>query len=303
MSNEIELTDPTTLYFEDISQTNLLSRAEEQTLAQRIEAGRDAAEALKAEPPDAAELRRVVADGERARTKLIEANPRLVISIAKKYGSRGVDFLDLVQEGNIGLMKAVDRFDYRQGYRFSTYATWWIRQAITRAIADQGRTIRLPVHMCEQINKLGRVSRELSQELGREPALEELAEVMETTPEKIADWRRVSQRPLSLATPIGEAGDSTLADFLADEDAPDVITTALQREQAEVIDEALEALDAREAAILRLRHGLVDGCPHTLEVLGKKYGLTRERIRQIEAGAIEKLRHPARARRLKGVLA
>ncbi len=240
--------------------------------------------------------------GELARDHLTKANSRLVVSIAKKYMGQGVPFLDLIQEGNLGLMKAVDKFDYKRGYKFSTYATWWIRQAVTRAIADQGRTIRVPVHMSDRIRKLYRVSRELEQTLGREPTPKEIAEVMDLSPQKVRWMLRISRRPLSLEKPVGEDGDSELGSFIEDEDTPTPLDTATHDLLRKELESALATISPREARILRLRFGLIDGRAHTLEELGQKFGLTRERIRQIEGEALRRLRHPSRARRLKDYL-
>jgi len=298
--------DPISLYLEEISRISLLSRSKEVYLAKQIEKGNFATEALESEmdltSAEKSRLQRTVKQGNRARDQLIEANYRLVISITKKYASRGVAFMDLIQEGNIGLIKAVDKFDYTRGYKFSTYATWWIRQAVTRAIADQGRTIRVPVHMCERINKLARTTRELAQNLGREPKLEELAEMMETTVEGIQAIQRIAQHPLSLEMPLGEEQESNLGDFLEDLSSPTLVETAANEVLRELIDDALNSLSAREGRVLQLRCGLVDGKPHTLEEVGQKFGVTRERVRQIEAAALRKLRHPSRSRKLKDFL-
>ena len=244
----------------------------------------------------------LIRDGRAAQEHLIKANSRLVVSVAKKYVGRGVPFLDLIQEGNIGLIRAVKKFDYCRGYKFSTYATWWIRQAVTRAIADQGRTIRVPVHMYEQINRLTRTSRQLVQELGRDPTTEEIADELGVTPRKVEHIMRVSQRPLSLEMPVGEEEDSYLGDFIEDEDADSPQDSAGRQILREVIDEIFQSLTPREVRILQLRFGLVDGYNYTLEEVGKKFGVTRERIRQIEAQALSRLRHPSRSRRLRDYL-
>jgi RNA polymerase primary sigma factor len=297
--------DPISLYLEEISRISLLSRKKEVRLAKQIEAGEIAAKKLskgKLLPVEAKRFEKIVKVGDRARDQLIEANYRLVISITKKYASRGVAFMDLIQEGNIGLIKAVDKFDYRRGYKFSTYATWWIRQAVTRAIADQGRTIRVPVHMCERINKLSRTSRELAQKLGREPETEEIADALDTTSDGVQQIRRIAQHPLSLEMPIGEEQESNLGDFIEDDAAPSLAETATNEVLKEIMEEILGSLNAREGRVLQLRFGLVDGQPHTLEEVGQKFGVTRERVRQIEAAALRKLRHPRRSRRLKDFL-
>ena len=271
--------DPVRMYLKEIGNVPLLSTEEEVALAQRVEAG-----------------------DESAKKQLIEANLRLVVSIAKKYVGRGMPFLDLIQEGNMGLMKAVDKFDYSKGFKFSTYATWWIRQAITRGIADTGRTIRVPVHMVETINKLIRVSRQLLQELGREPLPEEIAKEMDTSVDRVREIMKIAQEPVSLETPIGEEEDSHLGDFIEDHDAPapaDAASFTLLREQ---LEEVLETLTIREKRVLELRFGLEDGRSRTLEEVGQHFGVTRERIRQIEAKALRKLRHPSRSKKLKDFL-
>ncbi len=276
----VALDDPVRMYLKEIGRVPLLTAEEEVELAKRMEMG----------------------DRE-AKQRLIESNLRLVVSIAKRYVGRGMAFLDLIQEGNMGLIKAVEKFDYRKGYKLSTYATWWIRQAITRAIADQARTIRIPVHMVETINKLVRTSRELVQELGREPTAEEIAEKMGITPEKVREIQKIAQEPVSLETPIGEEEDSHLGDFIEDVDAlaPDEAASyLLLREQ---IEEVLSGLNDREQRVLRLRFGLDDGRPRTLEEVGREFGVTRERIRQIEAKALRKLRNPQRSKKLKDYLA
>ena len=275
----ISIEDPVRMYLKEIGKVPLLSAEEEIDLAQRMEEG-----------------------DEDAKKRLAEANLRLVVSIAKRYVGRGMLFLDLIQEGNLGLIKAVEKFDYRKGYKFSTYATWWIRQAITRAIADQARTIRIPVHMVETINKLIRVSRQLLQELGREPTPEEIAEEMNMGVERVREILKISQEPVSLETPIGEEEDSHLGDFIQDDNVPvpaDAAAFTLLKEQ---LVEVLGTLTEREQKVLRLRFGLDDGRARTLEEVGKEFNVTRERIRQIEAKALRKLRHPSRSRKLKDYL-
>ncbi len=275
----ISIEDPVRMYLKEIGKVPLLSAEEEIELAQKMEEG-----------------------DEEAKKKLAEANLRLVVSIAKRYVGRGMLFLDLIQEGNLGLIKAVEKFDYRKGYKFSTYATWWIRQAITRAIADQARTIRIPVHMVETINKLIRVSRQLLQELGREPSPEEIAKEMNMPVERVREILKISQEPVSLETPIGEEEDSHLGDFIQDDHVPvpaDAATFTLLKEQ---LSEVLGTLTEREQKVLRLRFGLDDGRARTLEEVGKEFNVTRERIRQIEAKALRKLRHPSRSRKLKDYL-
>lgn len=305
--SNLDINDAVGLYLKEISRVPLLSAEEEVDLAKRIERGREAQHRLAREfdslsPDERNRLQHLVRDGEAAHNHLVKANSRLVVSIAKKYVGRGVPFLDLIQEGNIGLMRAVRKFDYRRGYKFSTYATWWIRQAVTRSIADQSRTIRVPVHMCDQINRLARTTRELVQELGREPTVEELAESMEMPREKVEQVMRVAQLPVSLELPVGEDETNCLGDFIEDEEAispGDAASTEILRE---VLDDLFTQLTAREARILRLRFGLVDGYSYTLEEVGHKFGVTRERIRQLEAQALGRLRHPSRSRRLKDYL-
>ncbi|MBB5324743.1 RNA polymerase primary sigma factor [Anoxybacillus tepidamans] len=275
----VKINDPVRMYLKEIGRVPLLSAEEEIELAKRIEQG-----------------------DEEAKRRLTEANLRLVVSIAKRYVGRGMLFLDLIQEGNMGLIKAVEKFDYRKGYKFSTYATWWIRQAITRAIADQARTIRIPVHMVETINKLIRVQRQLLQDLGREPSPEEIAEEMDLTPEKVREILKIAQEPVSLETPIGEEDDSHLGDFIEDQDATSPSEHAAYELLKEQLEDVLDTLTDREENVLRLRFGLDDGRTRTLEEVGKVFGVTRERIRQIEAKALRKLRHPSRSKRLKDFL-
>ncbi len=271
--------DPVKMYLKDIGKVPLLSAEEEIELAKRMEAG-----------------------DEMAKKKLAESNLRLVVSIAKRYVGRGMLFLDLIQEGNLGLLKAVEKFDYRKGYKFSTYATWWIRQAITRAIADQARTIRIPVHMVETINKVTRVSRDLLQKLGREPLPEEVGEVMELPKERVQEIMKIAQEPVSLETPIGEEEDSHLGDFIQDESIPTPVEATNQTLLHEQLDEVVSTLTEREQRVIKLRFGWDDGRPRTLEEVGKEFNVTRERIRQIEAKALRKLRHPNRSRKLKDFL-
>jgi RNA polymerase primary sigma factor len=302
----IDIDDSISLYLKEIGRVPLLTAEEEVSLAKRMERGREARQRLTLGADDGSERERLLAnvkDGQAAQEHLIKANSRLVVSVAKKYVGRGVPFLDLIQEGNIGLIRAVKKFDYRRGYKFSTYATWWIRQAVTRAIADQGRTIRVPVHMYEQINRLTRTSRALVQELGRDPTTEEIAERLNVPPRKVEQIIRVSQRPLSLEMPVGEEEDSYLGDFIEDAEADSPTDSASQTMLRQVIDEIFESLTPREVRILQLRFGLVDGYAYTLEEVGKKFGVTRERIRQIEAQALGRLRHPSRSRKLRDYLA
>ena len=299
--------DPVRMYLKEIGRVALLTAQEEVSLAKRIEAGVLAEEKLAREadtlPEDAvSELKWLERDGGRAKRHLVEANLRLVVSIAKRYVGRGMAFLDLIQEGNLGLIRAVEKFDYTKGYKFSTYATWWIRQAITRAIADQARTIRIPVHMVETINKLLRIQRQLLQDLGREPTPEEIAIQMEMPPEKVREIQKISQEPVSLETPIGEEEDSHLGDFIEDSEAVVPLERASFRLLQEQLESVLHTLSEREKEVIRLRFGLVDGQPRTLEDVGKKFGVTRERIRQIESKTLSKLRHPSRSQKLRDYL-
>jgi RNA polymerase primary sigma factor len=296
--------DTVGLYLKEMARVPLLNTEEEIALAMRLEAGHDAARRLKKNPSHARALewKLLVEDGQNAREHLIKANTRLVVSIAKKYMCRGVPFLDLIQEGNLGLMKAVEKFDYHRGYRFSTYATWWIRQTITRAIADQGRTIRVPVHMSDRIRRLYRVMRQLEQEFGRKPTVDEIAKEMELEPRKVQWMLKVSWQPLSLEHPVGEDEDSELGNFIENESAPTPSQSAYDRLLQEKIEQLLGTLTPREARILRLRFGLQNGRSYTLEEVGQKFGLTRERIRQIEGRALRRLRHPRRSRQLRDYL-
>ncbi|MBR2025197.1 MAG: RNA polymerase sigma factor RpoD, partial [Clostridia bacterium] len=279
MQEGLAIDDPVRMYLKEIGKVSLLAPEEEVILAEKMMQG-----------------------DERAKNKIVEANLRLVVSIAKKHVGKGMQFLDLIQEGNLGLMKAVDKFDYAKGFKFSTYATWWIRQAITRAIADQARTVRIPVHMVETIHKVARASRQLLQELGREPTSEEIADVLSLTPEKVRDTMKYALEPVSLETPIGEEEDSHLGDFIPDEDSPapaDAASYTLLKEQ---LEEVLATLTKREADVLRMRFGLIDGRTRTLEEVGHEFKITRERIRQIEAKALRKLRHPSRSKKLRDYL-
>ncbi|GAB4433038.1 MAG: RNA polymerase sigma factor RpoD [Anaerolineae bacterium] len=298
--------DTISLYLKEMARVPLLAPAEEIMLAKNLERGRKAQKKLlkdiDLDMEAERKLRRAIREGDRSRDHLIKANTRLVVSIAKKYMGQGVPFSDLIQEGNLGLMKAVEKFDYRRGYKFSTYATWWIRQAITRALADQGRTIRVPVHMSDRIRKLHQVSRQLEQVWGRKPTPEELAEHMELEPAKVRWMLRVSRHPVSLERPVGEEEDSELGNFIEDEDAPTPPDAAYHRLLQEKLEDVLSTLTPREARILRLRFGLQNGRSYTLEEVGKKFGLTRERIRQIEGQALRKLRHPRRSRQLRDYL-
>jgi RNA polymerase primary sigma factor len=292
---ESSLDDPVRMYLREIGRVPLLTAAEEVALAKRMERGK-----LERQKPCPSE--RFIYDGEEAQRRLTEANLRLVVSVAKKYIGRGMSLLDLIQEGNIGLIRAVEKFDYKKGYKFSTYATWWIRQAITRAIADQARTIRIPVHMVETINRLIRISRRLLQDLGREPTSEEIAAEMQITPEKVREIIKVSQEPVSLETPIGEEEDSHLGDFIEDHAALAPAEAASHQLLKEQVESVLNGLSERERKVLQLRFGLDDGRSRTLEEVGREFKVTRERIRQIEAKALRKLRHPSRSRKLKDYL-
>jgi len=279
ISKELELDDPVKMYLKEIGQIKLLTTDEEIDLATKMQRG-----------------------DHKAKKKLVESNLRLVVSIAKRYVGRGMLFLDLIQEGNMGLIRAVEKFDYKKGYKFSTYATWWIRQAITRAIADQARTIRVPVHMVETINKLIRVSRYLLQELGREPTIGEIAEQMEISKDKVREILKTAQEPVSLETPIGKEEDSHLGDFIEDKDSPAPPKIASHTLLKEQLDDVLKTLTYREKRVLEMRFGISTGHPHTLEEVGKEFGVTRERIRQIEAKALRKLKHPSRSKKLKDYL-
>ncbi|PKO09349.1 MAG: RNA polymerase subunit sigma [Chloroflexi bacterium HGW-Chloroflexi-2] len=301
----IDTDDTIGLYLKEVSRVPLLTAEEEVELAQRIERGRIAREELaKGSSTDHRrfELRKLIEDGWDGREHLITANSRLVISVAKKYMGRGVPFLDLIQEGNIGLIRATKKFDYRRGHKFSTYATWWIRQAVTRAIADQGRTIRVPVHMGDQINKLLRIQHQLTQRLGREPSVEELAEALDVPPKKVENMIQVARRPLSLETPTDDEEDSVLGDFIEDDEAPPPDDTATYNLLRQHLEEVLNGLPPREVRILQLRYGLLDGQAYTLEEVGRKMGVTRERVRQIEAQALSRLRHPVIRRKLRDYL-
>jgi RNA polymerase primary sigma factor len=299
--------DPVRMYLKEIGKVPLLTAEEEVDLAKRIEAGLFASEKLagptkKIDAKLRRELDLIERDGQIAKRKLVEANLRLVVSIAKRYVGRGMLFLDLIQEGNLGLIRAVEKFDYTKGYKFSTYATWWIRQAITRAIADQARTIRIPVHMVETINKLIRIQRQLLQDLGREPLPEEIAKEMDLTPDKVREILKVSQEPVSLETPIGEEEDSHLGDFIEDSDAVVPVDAASFILLQEQLDSVLHTLSDREKKVIQLRFGLTDGHPRTLEEVGREFGVTRERIRQIESKTLSKLRHPSRSQKLRDYL-
>ena len=297
----IDTYDSIGLYLKEASRVPLLTATEEVVLAKRIEHGRMACEELargKVVPRRRIELRKSIEDGWSAREHLITANSRLVISVAKKYMGRGVPFLDLIQEGNIGLMRSTKKFDYHRGNKFSTYATWWIRQAVTRAIADQGRTIRVPVHMGDQINKLFRIQYLLTQRLGREPTVEEMADMLEVPPQKVENLIRVARRPLSLETPTGDEEESVLGDFIEDDEITPPDETATYNLLRENLREVLNGLPPREVRILQLRYGLFDGQAYTLEEVGRKMGVTRERVRQIESQALNRLRHPSIRRKL-----
>ena len=304
--------DPVRVYLKEIGRVSLLTGPEEVALARRIEAGGQSGDRLaeleaagrigELDLVDRKRLERTARDGERAKSDLIQANLRLVVSIAKRYVGRGMQLLDLIQEGNLGLMRAVEKFDYTKGFKFSTYATWWIRQAITRAIADQARTIRIPVHMVESINKVHRIQRQMMQELEREPTVDELAHKVDMTPERVREIMRISQDPLSLDSPVGETDDSNLSDFIEDTQADAPAEMAARKMLGDAVIEALSELSDREKQVVRLRFGLDDGQARTLEEVGKEFGVTRERIRQIEAKTLAKLRNPHRSQKLRDYL-
>lgn len=308
----VSVSDPVRMYLQEIGRVPLLTAQQEVELAMQIEAGTRAAEKLagldeSGESEETAPDARIILErarrlGARAEKRLVEANLRLVVSIAKKYVGRGMPLLDLVQEGNLGLMRAVEKFDYRKGFKFSTYATWWIRQAVTRALADQARTIRVPVHMVETINKLKQVQRTLMQELGREPTIEEIGVELEVEPHRVNEIRRIAQDPVSLETPLGEEDDSTLGDFVEDAEAEVPVEAAAFKLLQEYVAQSLEDLNDRERQVIIMRFGLHDGRVRTLEEVGAEFKVTRERIRQLETKAIAKLRHPTRAKRLEGYL-
>lgn len=307
IASSIKIDDPVRMYLKEIGQIPLLTHDLEIKYAQQVSNGRYAKEQLDEyelgildlEESDIDELKETQRIAAEAKNKLVEANYRLVVSIAKRYVGRGLLFLDLIQEGNMGLMRAVDKFDYEKGFKFSTYATWWIRQAITRAVADQARTIRIPVHMVETINKMIRIQRQLIQDLGREPAIEEIADKMGITPEKVQNIQRIAKEPISLEAHVGEEEDSSLGDFISDPNALTPHEYMLQEMVKQTLDEVLETLTDREEKVLRLRYGLFDGKNHTLEEVGREFGVTRERIRQIEAKALRKLRSPSRQNKLR----
>ena len=303
----VHVSDPVRMYLQEIGRYPLLTPQQEVELAMQMEAGGRASEKLGVEGADLPVADRVILqrsarNADRARKRLVEANLRLVVSIAKKYVGRGLSLLDLIQEGNLGLIRAVEKFDYRKGFKFSTYATWWIRQAVTRALADQARTIRVPVHMVETINKLARAQRTLMQELGREPTIIEIAQELELEPQQVTELRRIAQDPVSLETPLGEEDDSTLGDFVEDTDADVPVEVASFKLLQEYLSLVLEGLNERERQVLIMRFGLADGKVKTLEEVGSHFNVTRERIRQIETKALAKLRQPARAKRLEGYL-
>ena len=301
----VSVSDPVRMYLQEIGRVPLLTPQQEVELALQVEAGVKAADKLAAgqfSTEDRVILQRTARLGQQAKDRLVEANLRLVVSIAKKYVGRGMPLLDLIQEGNLGLMRAVEKFDYRKGFKFSTYATWWIRQAVTRALADQARTIRVPVHMVETINKLAQVQRQLLQELGREPNISEIAGEMEVDPGRVTELRQIAQDPVSLETPLGEDDDSTLGDFVEDSEAEVPVEAASFRLLQEYVAHALEELNERERQVIVMRFGLADGRVRTLEEVGAHFNVTRERVRQLETKALAKLRHPARSRRLQGYL-
>lgn len=303
----IRTDDSVKMYLKEIGQIDLIDHAEEIRLAKIIETSKVASEQLKEyeagdldlEENDIRELEKLMYKGENAKNKLVSANYRLVVSIAKKYLNRGLLFLDLIQEGNMGLIRAVDKFDYTKGFKFSTYATWWIRQAITRAVADQARTIRIPVHMVETINKMARITRQLTQELGREPTSKEIGDKMDITAERVQNIQRLSREPISLESTVGEEEDSSLGDFISDTQTLTPHESLLEDLTEQALNEILSTLTDREEKVLRLRYGLLDGKTYTLEEVGKEFGVTRERIRQIEAKAMRKLKHPSRQQKLR----
>ncbi|HCB66937.1 MAG: RNA polymerase sigma factor RpoD [Tenericutes bacterium GWD2_38_27] len=307
IASNIKIDDPVRMYLKEIGQIPLLNQEDEKKYAVSVSNGRYAREQLDEisegvlvlPEKDIEELKRAVERAQHSKNKLVEANYRLVVSIAKRYVGRGLLFLDLIQEGNMGLMRAVDKFDYEKGFKFSTYATWWIRQAITRAVADQARTIRIPVHMVETINKMIRIQRQLIQDLGREPSLDEIASKMGITAEKVQNIQRIAKEPISLEAHVGEEEDSSLGDFISDPNALTPHEFMLQEMVKQTLDEVLETLTDREEKVLRLRYGLFDGKNHTLEEVGREFGVTRERIRQIEAKALRKLRSPSRQNKLR----
>ena len=309
LPSSIKVDDPVRMYLKEIGTINLLTTEEETECAKLIVAGREASEKLKEieeqgledtiSVDEYNELNTAVEKAKRAKDKLVNSNLRLVVSNAKKYVNRGLPLLDLIQEGNMGLIKAVEKFDYKRGYKFSTYATWWIRQAITRAVADQARTIRIPVHMVETINRLVKVQRQLVQELSREPSQEEIADRMGITVEKVQQIQRIAQEPVQLEKPVGEEDDSTLGDFISDPQTLDPYEYTAKEKLKEELEEVLNTLTEREAKVLKLRFGLIDGRVRTLEEVGKEFNVTRERIRQIEAKALRKLKHPSRSKRLR----
>lgn len=305
-SGELASFDPVRMYLKEIGKVRLLTAAQEVTLAKRIEAGLHATQRLQERPElsdaERAGLEAVATDGMLAKKEVVEANLRLVVSIGKRYVGRGMALLDLVQEGNLGLIRAVEKFDYTKGFKFSTYATWWIRQAITRAIADQARTIRIPVHMVETMNMVLRVQREMMQELEREPTVDEIAAKVDLSPDRVREIQRISQEPVSLETPVGGEDDTSLGDFVEDQQAISPATAAARALLTEAVEEALEELNDRERAVVRLRFGLDDGQVRTLEEVGREFGVTRERIRQIESKTLAKLRHPTRSQRLRDYL-
>lgn len=307
VASTVRTDDPVRMYLKEIGKIPLINQQEEVRLAKLVETGKAAKEQIELyhegeldlELDDLKQLEELVLDGEDAKNALVEANYRLVVSIAKKYTNRGLLFLDLIQEGNMGLIRAVDKFDYEKGFKFSTYATWWIRQAITRAVADQARTIRIPVHMVETINKMARITRQLTQDLGREPTPDEIGEKMDMTGEKIQNIQRISREPISLESTVGEEEDSSLGDFISDGSTLNPHESMLQDMTIQALDEILETLTDREEKVLRLRYGLFDGKTYTLEEVGREFGVTRERIRQIEAKAMRKLKHPSRQQKLR----